>query len=398
VRPGELISAELINQILAELESLETRVTALEGRSTTGTGDVAPVITSLVPPETQPMRVGQEIEVIGRNFGFSTGSHRVTVDGVPVMSFDTGKSSNERLVLNIPPIPDLTPTGRPVNLVVRVGDLSAQRRITVTSGVTTQRGTVTPSFVGVEPSVTGAPMTITPGATTPVSFRYTLHSNALFAANFLITPTISGIANQAEWQSRLVVLNSDRQQVTSRQILLNPDSDTTFFIQLTSVPALSAGTTADSIRLRVDASADGVTTGTEGPRAFPIGTPVPDEDSSIVQSSTLAEPATALSGTTVRLAPNTFVVITLNLRFTELSNPTTGDTYDLSALVSEAADWTADASPPKAILVRAVPFTAAAEYFVQTGAAPSNSGRAEFRIQRRGGPRRRTFSFTLNRA
>src|SRR5687767_420033 len=30
VRPGELITAELMNQILAQLESLETRVTALE--------------------------------------------------------------------------------------------------------------------------------------------------------------------------------------------------------------------------------------------------------------------------------------------------------------------------------------------------------------------------------
>jgi hypothetical protein len=393
VRPGELITAELMNQILAQLESLEARVTRLEAGGDTTPGDAAPVITRLVPPETETMRVNQTIEVFGRNFAFTTGSLRLTIDGIPVTSFDTSASNNEHLVFSIPPLPSLPQTGRVVDLVARVGTQSAQRRINVLPLVTTQRGRVSPSFVSVDP------VRITPGATTPVTFRYNLVAATLFPATFFVRPIVTGIANQGEWQNRLVVLNRQGQQIPSRQISMGPSEETIFFLQLTSVPPSPAGQTTGNITLTAEVTAENVETGTDS-RTFPLGETIEEDTSIELPSPPLAEPTAALSGTTVRLGPNTGVNISLGLRFTQLINATGGDEYTLSAAILEGNDWSAGIAPgfSDVIVVRTAGEQASADFTVRTGANPSATGRVEFRLQRKGaGSKRRTFQFILNR-
>src|SRR5688572_30561361 len=97
VRPGELITAELINQILAQLESLEARVTKLEG-------DIVGPSPTIAIPEIRPAgpyTVSQSIQVLGRNFGVSTGAVRASVGNVPVTALDTS-STDELLMFRIP--------------------------------------------------------------------------------------------------------------------------------------------------------------------------------------------------------------------------------------------------------------------------------------------------------
>src|SRR5215207_5431924 len=64
VKPGDLIKAELINRITADLETLKDKVTQLEN---SGGGTGIPRIDSLVPSDE--IEMGGRLQVIGQNFG-----------------------------------------------------------------------------------------------------------------------------------------------------------------------------------------------------------------------------------------------------------------------------------------------------------------------------------------
>jgi hypothetical protein len=125
VRPGELITADFMNLILAQLESLETRVTALEAGAGGGaTTSLPPVITEVRPSEVQ---IRHQVEVLGRNFPSSPAEGSADVGGAPVNRFISASPS--RLVFEIPPT--ITPLPKDVNVTVRNGLLSASSRIRV---------------------------------------------------------------------------------------------------------------------------------------------------------------------------------------------------------------------------------------------------------------------------
>lgn len=379
VRPGELITAELINQILAELESLEARVTKLE--SGVG-GSVATLAITEIKP-AGPYKVNQQIQVVGRNFGVSTGTMRASVGTVPVMDVDS-TSKDELLILRIPLIAELPLAGRSVDLAVENGLLKDSRTIVVQPFTTTQRGSVKVEFKAVEPA------TITPGSA--AVFRYTLKSLALFPASFLITATVSEIANSSQWQNNIRILNSDQVEIPSREIRLDGEQETTFFVRVNPVPANPAGATNVTFRLKAEATAENVTANADGPRLFPIGSPTPVEDPSISLSSVTADPPSALQGTNIRLAPGAFVILTLNLNFTQ-----TGQ-YDLAPpVLTGATNWSATIGGLNPIPVNTAPDRQGAGFVVSAANGASATGQVEFRIQRHGATSRKTFPFTLTR-
>lgn len=389
VRPGELITAELINQILAELESLQGRVTKLESGTVVSTPTIA--ITDIKP--AGPYKVNQPIQVVGRNFGVSTGAVRASVDSVPVTALDSN-STNELLIFNIPVVTGLPADGKPVDLLVQNGLQQASRKIDLQPFIPPQRGSANLQFLGVEAGTAsaGSPATITPGAA--AFFRYSLKSLALLRGTFLVAPTFSEVANLAEWQSASSVLNTERAAIASRQIDLDPEQETTLFVRINPVPATPAGVTNQTFKLKVEATSPGVSPGVEGPREFPVGVPAPAEDASITLSSTTANNPAAISGTTIRLAPGAFVVLTLNLNFTQIGS------YDLSTQLTGATNWTAAVSAGglNPIPVTVSPDRQGAQFVVSANAAgASASGQVEFRIQRRGATNRKTFFFTLAR-
>jgi hypothetical protein len=63
------------------------------------------------------LHVGDELQVMGRHFGFSIGAQRVFIQGVRVTDFKA-QSSDSLLVFNIPPIPGLPAGGTTVTLSV----------------------------------------------------------------------------------------------------------------------------------------------------------------------------------------------------------------------------------------------------------------------------------------
>jgi len=110
VRPGDLITADLINQILAELADLQTRVSVLEG-STGG-----PLLTSRSP--IGDLRVGELLTLFGSGFDPTPGNNTVFLDSVAVNAF-LGGSDPTRLLLQVPDL--FVGLPRLVEAAVKVG-------------------------------------------------------------------------------------------------------------------------------------------------------------------------------------------------------------------------------------------------------------------------------------
>ncbi|MDT5267901.1 MAG: hypothetical protein QOH49_87 [Acidobacteriota bacterium] len=384
VRPGQLITAELMNQILFRLASLEVRVASLEARGTGGgpTGGNEIAITSVSPQ--RPLHINDVVQVTGRNFGFSTGLLRVTFDGRDVNTIDRVQSSDTQVVFNVPSLSNLS-ASRPAEIVMTNGTSTARANVTVEPVTLPQAGNVDVSFDEVTPG------TISSGSTEPVLFRYTIGSRATLEADFTITPTISNVANAAEWQSRVQVLNSAGAQLPEQRIRLANGQQASFFVRLTSVPTVPAGAAAPQFTLGVDATAPGVNKGS-AMRTFTLNQPTEQPDPNIVLIDSKANPVAKLQGTTVTLGNNDGVLITLDLRFDAVGS------YDLSAGIKEGTNWEASVAviSQNPINVSQVGMPLPAIFLIKTLASgASATGRAELNVKRHGATTGRTFSYNL---
>jgi hypothetical protein len=97
VRPGEVISSDLWNQFVNQLNDLNQRLLVLE---TTGTGGGGQLIIQSFIPESQ-REVGKELAIKGK-FDFPPEINSVTMDGIPITNFRSGSNDGQLLFL-IPP-------------------------------------------------------------------------------------------------------------------------------------------------------------------------------------------------------------------------------------------------------------------------------------------------------
>lgn len=113
VAPGDLITAELFNQVLSDINDLAQRVAVLEGSSDNIPRQ--PVIDQIVP---MTVKTGQEFTVFGKNLTPKLLS-RIDVDetNIPLKNIKDG-SSPTRLILVAPPVIGIPPGGRTVTLTV----------------------------------------------------------------------------------------------------------------------------------------------------------------------------------------------------------------------------------------------------------------------------------------
>lgn len=130
VAPGDLITAELFNQVLSDINDLSIRLAALEGASG------GPILDSLDPPTT--VAVNGVLIVTGRNFNPDRRFNIVKMGDIEISQF-RADSSPTHLIF---PVPDLF-TGLPDSLPVRVitgGRMSNAMPITVVPQEKTQGG------------------------------------------------------------------------------------------------------------------------------------------------------------------------------------------------------------------------------------------------------------------
>jgi hypothetical protein len=82
VKPGELISSDLMNYVLGKLIEFDGRISTLEAGGTKGS---VVTINSFDPPNQ--VAAGQVLSVFGTNFAFPPSNNAVTLDDVSVTAF-----------------------------------------------------------------------------------------------------------------------------------------------------------------------------------------------------------------------------------------------------------------------------------------------------------------------
>ncbi|CAM4183350.1 IPT/TIG domain-containing protein [Corallococcus exiguus] len=110
VNPGDLITSEFMNHLLDRIDNLEERVARIESE---GAASGAVVILDILPEGI--VRVGDEMRLIGRNFGLRE-LIVVTLAGKRIEQFKSGSDST--LVFDVPPIVGINEQGQPVLLTL----------------------------------------------------------------------------------------------------------------------------------------------------------------------------------------------------------------------------------------------------------------------------------------
>jgi hypothetical protein len=324
VRPGDLITAELMNRIVTALNTLETRVTALEGAGAPG-GTVT--ITGVSP--TGPIPMGSELRVFGTNFGLPT-FNIVTLDGVPVTQFKAG-SSDTLLIFDVPAIQGVPPQGRTVTLTV-----SNQKGFASTPVIIVPAQTSIPSgqlFVVL--SQPPPDPQLNPGNS--YLFGFTVQAITNMAETYTLTPSVT----QTGWQA--VVVNVDGVPISPPQVQIPQGAPP----QGVSVPVrvrltIPAGTAGASAQLRLTVSSQRNPTGlTQSSGNIPItvgSPPPPPQDSIIVSFSNVLGGGQVVDNTVV--VPTTGTMIAVN--FTALLRDPGSYTVTPPTLLSNPGNlWTA---------------------------------------------------------
>lgn len=380
VQPGDVISANFTNNLIDALLDLQSRVGKLEGTPSSSGNAVA--ITGLAP--AGPLRVGDDVEILGRNFGFSIGVQRVFFDSSRVTVYRTG-SSDTALYVQVPDVPNVSEVGTPVTLTVANQSTTDTRQVTLQPARQQQQGNIFLAYQGVNPT------TIQPGGPTP-QWNYRLESQALLPVSVTINPNIAGGLTAVP---AVFNVSAGNTRVTD-PILLNPKQTIELAIEYPIPSGTLSGTT---FTLTVAATADGVTGAQDGPRSFTIGTPADQVDNSIVPSINLADPRTALTGTTIHVAQGNLATVQLKVEFTSSAVPMTP--YDLSVAVTPGSNWNGQISQsiqyatPAFYTLSTLPDTKFPAFDVSPQAGASASAQLVFTIQRRGATSKQTVPFTL---
>jgi hypothetical protein len=315
VRPGDLISAELWNSLVVQLQDLSRRVQDLEA----GQGGSGLAITEV--RFTSPLRVGSQVTILGRSFGVA----QVFVDQVPVTNFSAG-TSNTQLVFIVPNLPNLT-SARPATFRVlnpATGE-SDSRDLIVFPREDTVEGNVFLEWLDASPS------TIQPGQA--ARFFYSVRSEATASASFVIAPVLNG----PNWSVQMEVLDQNGAVLPGGLLALNPRETKPMSVRFT-IPTNTNGTT---FRVGVSAANQGRTMGTSALTQFIVGQPVPSADPTIhlsfsdVNVEPITDTASGLQGTLISVRPGTLITVAFLLTFDSVGE------YDVSVSLSSGTNnWT----------------------------------------------------------
>lgn len=244
VQPGDLITADLFNTVLANVADLAIRVSALEG-STGG-----PVIDH-IEPQGIDLPVGSLMTIVGRNFHPGNSDTVALIDAVTISAFNLQSDPNH-LVFTIPN--SFAQLPRVAQVKVKVGDATSNTvSVGIDPEVLTQSGILTVKSVG------AALGTITIGTT--YSLVWQVIATAKLAATCTFTPIVTDVngATTKAWTDNIQVGQPGPITLAQGAPLLVP--------MTVKVPA---GAVSANISLG-GSSDDGIVKGMASPIAFIIG-------------------------------------------------------------------------------------------------------------------------------
>ena len=368
------------------------------------TGDEPLEITNLTPDGTaaDPIITGEPLQIEGGNFRYSVGAQRVSLDGSQITSYDHLLSNDFNLVVNVPLISGLPENGRDMVLRVDNGLDSVSQTVRVAPPEQVLQGNVDVLWnddLDVNPN----PNPVLTGGGALVG--YVLNSRASDQADFVISAAITDVT----WQSQLVVLDENQDQVNDNIISLEQGEERPFFIRIVNIPA-TAG--RDPFRLTVTAQAEQVV-GSHS-RVIPIGIPVQPPDDTITVAFNSFQAFTAAGGldttsnfnpatNTVNLQSGSFGLLSLVITFEQFAA-----LYDVTlARTGGSAGWlmglesVPSGQSPQTLSFdeRNQPMPVNENLNLQIQLAPdaTTTGELTLRVQRRSATRDQTIVFRLNR-
>lgn len=379
VNPGDVISSDLFNRIIALLNQHD----ALLANTTPGSGLV---ITQLLP--AGPYRVGDTLQILGQNFQFGIGATRVFLNATPVLNFSP-TSTDSRLQFVIPAVPGVVEAGSTVDLAVLNQTESVTRQIVLRPIQNPLQGNVTVEWRSVTPT------TITPGQ--PATFVYRITSGTNNRATWDINPLIDVAANAPAWNSQLSVRDSFGTELNPRQVTLDPGQQVDVQINIGSVPS---GTNGVTFGLTVNVSS-GPIAGSSGIRQFTVGTLVPPPDTTFTLATVPIFSGGALVGNTLTVPGGGGSNLVLSADLTVAANYTV-----TRSVLGGATGWAVnlDSGTTDAFTINAADLVATGHtqrllrYQVTATAAAVTPAQIQITVQRTGGTGSRSIALNTVRS
>jgi hypothetical protein len=328
VQPGELISADLFNQFISDLDGLSIRVTKLEtqGASTSKVRiDGFNVI--------QPLHVNDSIEVDGAGFLVPPVLNTVTMGGVPVTSLAM-MSSETKLFFQVPSI-NLPVTGASVTVTVTNANGAATSppihvlpAVPIAAGQTQLVYTTPPVMPFGQPNITSGQ---------PYTFIFNIRfvpavNNTVTNAIYTITPSITGTG----WSATALDTNP-----------ITVGANTTRAIHI-SVTA-GAGSGVLSLNALETSTNTQIAPGSSIPLSITQNSPPPTPDNRVrVTLNQVAGGAAIVSGA-VQFSRNQSGGVQFTVLFAEQ-----GD-YNVAAVMSSSTGWVRDSLDMSAFHVNTPP-------------------------------------------
>jgi hypothetical protein len=220
VQPGDLITASLFKKLIDAINGLDSRLLVLES---VGGAAGDPIITGLFP--SGALSVGDELQVLGKNFAVPATLNTVSLDNLLVQRFNPG-SSDSVLIFNIP----AGLAGLPKDVVLTVGNRvgSASKTITIMPEHLVPKGRVvitdrTPSLGTIQIGGTYVYVLEVDSQTT-IGETYRLEARY---------SNVKGTASLATWSSNTVLVDSAGSQLNSSLVKIEPTSPLVVGVKVT---------------------------------------------------------------------------------------------------------------------------------------------------------------------
>ncbi|MBX3628685.1 MAG: hypothetical protein KF908_02005 [Nitrosomonas sp.] len=238
VRPGDLITVELMNQILNDLADLNLRVAQLEGGVSTG---LAPIIDQIIPAV---QRVGGTLAVIGRNFNTPPERNTVEIAGFPIERFQS--SPDGELVFGIPRI-DIIGEKLDTKVSVQTERGSASKTITLLPRLITPEGFV--SFTE-DPANSSLPVITSPGT---YDIGFMVNSQTSVDESYVITAgyiDVAGSFTAQQWKDATTLKTATGDTIAETPLKLPAFSPVKIVVRIVLPAGATANTTVAKLSLR----------------------------------------------------------------------------------------------------------------------------------------------------
>jgi hypothetical protein len=317
VLPGDLITADFMNQVVDALTAFDGRISQLEA-STGATGAVA--IYATIPAGA--VQMGTELRVFGRGFGVPSQT-TVTIDAIPV-TLKSGSGSS-LLIFDVPrTIPGVPASGRVANLQVVAAGGSDSTQIYLVPPATLTGGSLLVTLQMPTASV------IQPG----VTYLFPCSVLAVTTQDDYYNVTASAAGGGIAWAAS--ILDSGQNPISRLFISKSNPPGTTinFFVQVAIPGGATGGAT---VSFTIASAGNPQFAGGSGPQPFTVGQAPPP-------SPTIPLTATVIdqNGNPINVNPGQTLNVPLNqdyqIYFTA-QLPAAG-TYDVTFQVaSGTASW-----------------------------------------------------------